>query len=107
MCCLQGNRPHLGVDMSDLVQKILARHDAGEKSVTKIAAAEGVSPGYVYGVLREHRPKRKRKPRERTSEKRRLILGLLAQDIPPPRAAFLADVTPSYVYQLIDQEART
>jgi hypothetical protein len=88
-----------------LIEAILKRHDAGEKNVKAIADAEGVSPGYVYGVLREHRPERKRKPRERTSEKRRLILGLLAQGIPPPRTAFLAQCTPAYVYQLIDQES--
>lgn len=86
-----------------LIEAILARHDGGEH-VADIAALEGVSPGYVYGVLREHRPGRKRKPRERTSELRRFILGLLAQDIKPPRVAFLSECTPAYVYKLIDEE---
>ena len=92
--------------MATLIERILKRHDDGERSVAKIAGAEGVSIGYVYGILREHRPDRKRKPRERTSERRKLILGLLAQDIKPRRVAFLTDCTPAYVYALIDQEAR-
>jgi hypothetical protein len=86
------------------LENILARHDAGELDVAKIAADEGVSIGYAYTALRENRPGRKRKPRERTSEKRRLILGLLAQQIAPPRVAFLAQCTPAYVYKLIAEE---
>jgi hypothetical protein len=91
--------------MTTLIQNILARHDAGERNVAVIAEAESVSPGYVYGILRQHRPDRQRKPRERTSKKRKFILGLLAQGIQPPRVAFLAQCTPTYVYQLIEQEA--
>lgn len=86
------------------LETILSQHDSG-RSVAQIAADTGRSPGYVYMVLREHRPDRQRKPRTRTSEKRRLILGLLAQEVEPTRAAFLARVSASYVYQLIDQES--
>jgi hypothetical protein len=89
--------------MKTLIESILKRHDNGEH-VAVIATAENVSIGYVYGVLRKHRPDRQRKPRERTSERRRFILGLLAQDIRPRRVAFLAQVTPAYVYGLMKQE---
>jgi hypothetical protein len=80
-------------------QSILKRHDHGD-SVSTIAAAESVSFGYVYSTLRQHRPKRPRQRRTRTSEKRKLILGLLAGGIAAPRVAFLASVTPAYVYRL-------
>lgn len=93
----------MGASLNPLTAKILARHDAKE-SVATIADGEDVSFGYVYGVLREHRPDRARQPRTRTSEKRKLILGLLANGILPPRAAFLAECTPAYVYALIKQE---
>lgn len=84
--------------MKTLTEAILTRHDAGERNVAEIATAESVSIGHVYGVLRKHRPDRERKPRERTSERRRFILGLLAQDIRPRRVAFLAQCSPAYVY---------
>jgi hypothetical protein len=89
--------------MSDLIKAILKRHDRGE-TVEQIRQAEGVGFGYVYSVLREHRPERRRQPRTRTSEKRKLILGLLASNIKPPRVAFLAECSPAYVYALMKQE---
>lgn len=89
--------------MNPLVTAILERHDRGE-TVEQIRTAEDVGFGYVYGVLREHRKDRTRKPRTRTSEKRKLILGLLAANIAAPRAAFLASCTPAYVYKLLDEE---
>ncbi len=42
---------------------IVKRCDRGEHP-DAIAEAEGVTLGYVYQILREHRPKRARKPRE-------------------------------------------
>lgn len=90
--------------MSATIEAILKRHDDGENDVMAIAKAEGVGFGYVYTVLREHRPNRPRKPRKRTSKKRKFILGLLARGIRPPRVAFLAECTPAYVYKLMDEE---
>jgi hypothetical protein len=90
--------------MNDLIKAILKRHDRGE-TVEQIRQAEGCGFGYVYAVLREHRPKRKRQPRTRTSEKRKLILGLLAGGIAAPRVAFLAECTPAYVYKLQQETA--
>lgn len=89
--------------MTPLTASILSLSDQGQH-VAAIASSCQVSPGYVYGVLREHRPGRKRKPRERTSEKRRFILGLLAQGIQPPRVAFLAQCSRAYVAILMKQE---
>lgn len=91
--------------MNALAEKILMRHDRGE-DVETIRNAEGVGFGYVYSVLREHRPERKRQPRTRTSAKRKLILGLLTRGIAPPRVAFLAQCSPAYVYKLLDEERR-
>jgi len=90
--------------VTPLLANILSRHDNGEH-VAEIAAAEGVSIGHVYAALRKHRPNRERKPRERTSERRRFILGLLAQDVPPRRVAFLSQVSPAYVYFILKQES--
>lgn len=89
--------------MNPLIAAILERHDNGE-TVEQIRQAEGCGFGYVYAVLREHRPERKRQPRTRTSEKRKLILGLLAGGIAAPRVAFLAECSPAYVYRLLDEE---
>lgn len=88
--------------MNSLASKILARHDA-KQSVQQIATTCQVSFGYVYGILREHRPKRARQPRTRTSEKRKLILGLLAGGIKAPRVAFLASCSAAYVYRLASE----
>ena len=90
--------------MNPLTRSILTRHDRSE-TVATIAANENVSFGYVYGVLREHRPNRPRQPRTRTSERRKLILGLLERGILPPRVAFLARCTPAYVYYIQKEEA--
>lgn len=88
--------------MNPLIAAILTRHDAREP-VAQIAAFLAVSPGYIYGILRQHRPNRLRQPRTRTSEKRKLILGLLARGYHAPRVAFLAGCTPAYVYRLADE----
>ena len=77
---------------------ILLRNDAGEPPAT-IAAAEAVSLGYVYGVLRSERPDRKRKARVTTSDKGRQIRGLAADGHKPKRIAFLCDVSRQYVYR--------
>lgn len=89
--------------MNPLAQRILARHDAGE-DVATIRAGENVSFGFVYSTLRQHRPNRPRQPRTRTSEKRKLILGLLANGIKAPRVAFLAECSNAYIYKLLDEE---
>jgi hypothetical protein len=77
--------------------KILKRHDKGEH-VAEIAAALDVTAGYVYGILREHRPKRRRKPRRSTSDNPRMIAGLFKQDIPPGRIAVVLGVSRAFVY---------
>lgn len=83
-------------------EQVLALHDKG-KHVPAISAELGVTPGYVYGILREDRPKRKRKVRERTSELRTMILGLRAQGIEPARIAFLMQkkCKRQYVYWIL------
>lgn len=80
---------------------ILQRHDAGEL-VAAIATAESCSQGYVYGVLREHRPKRKRKPRKCTSDKPAQIRGLAAT-MKPPRIAVVLGISEAYVYRVLSE----
>lgn len=84
---------------------ILKLHDSG-KHAPEIATLLDVSKGYVYGILREDRPKRKRKPRDRTSRLREMILGLHNQGIPPARIAFLLQRSckRQYVYRVLSEE---
>lgn len=82
-----------------LTDKILTRHDRGEKDVAKIAAALRCSPGHVYSVLREHRPDRARKPRKQTSDVPRMIAGMAKQGFKPPRVAAALGVSRAYVYR--------
>lgn len=89
--------------MTTRLSQILSRHDAHEP-VAAIATACQVSPGYVYGILREHRPDRTRKPRTRTSDKRRMILGLSAQGHKVARVAFLCKVSRTYCYRVIGEQ---
>lgn len=81
-------------DLSD----ILAASDAGEFPAA-IATRLGCSAGHVYGVLRQHRPGRARKPRRRTSEKPEQIRALYLQEIEPLRIAFLLQCSRAYVYR--------
>jgi IS30 family transposase len=83
-------------------EQILTRSDAGE-SVAAISGALDVTPGYVYGVLRTERPRRARKVRDKTSELRRMVLGLAAQKIPPARIAFLLQRSckRQYIYRIL------
>lgn len=89
--------------MTDLLHSILKRHDRGEH-VAEIAAAEDVGFGYVYGILREHRPDRKRKPRERNGEMRKKVLRSLSHGSDVKIADKLG-CTRQYVYK-IRQESK-
>lgn len=88
-----------------LSDSILYLHDRGEHDVAAIAATCQVTPGYVYGVLREHRPNRKRKPRERTGKKRKAVLGLIAQGVKVGKIADRAKCSRAYVHMLINEVA--
>lgn len=81
------------------VDAILTAYDAGT-SVAKTAAIHNVAVGTVYGVLRRHRPDRPRRKRSFHSEKRAMILGLLAQGIKPARVAFLTGCTRQWVHMV-------
>jgi hypothetical protein len=60
--------------MNPIVTKILKLADRGQ-SASDIAAAVSKSPGYVYSVLREHRPDRQRKAHKTRSDNPRMIAG--------------------------------
>lgn len=83
---------------------ILTMSDAGHYP-DAIAEATDVSLGYVHGVLREHRPNRARKPRERTSPLRVKILGLRASGITTKRIAELLanECSRAYVYRVLSE----
>lgn len=82
--------------------QILALADNG-LSVQQIALAANVSPGYVYGILRDHRPARTRKARLRTSKTAPMIRGLHAQGHAPVRIAFLCRCSAAYVYRILGE----
>lgn len=81
-----------------MIDQILKRADKGE-SVAAIATALSVSPGYVYGILREHRPNRPRKARERTSDRPRIIAGLAAQGMAAGRIAKVLGISRAYAHR--------
>jgi len=86
-----------------LIASILVQHDDGERDVAAIASACRVSPGYVYGVLREHRPDRERKPRARTGKKREKVLRLIARGKSAGEIARQVECSRAYVHRLIGE----
>jgi DNA invertase Pin-like site-specific DNA recombinase len=86
--------------MTNHLHTILSLNDAGHTPAA-IAAHLSLSVGTVYAALRAHRPTRPRAPRSRTSEKRAMVLGLVAQGVPVARVAFLQDCSRAYVYKLL------
>lgn len=91
--------------MNPTVVKILKLADA-DHSASEIAAALEVSAGYVYSVLREHRPNRKRKAHKTRSDKPRMIAGLHDQGIPAARIAAVLGVSRAYVYSELGKAGR-
>jgi DNA invertase Pin-like site-specific DNA recombinase len=88
--------------MNHTVIDIVARSDDGQDPA-QIAAALGVSRSWVYKTLRAERPRRKRKARIATSQKRVQIVGLRAQGIKPVRIAQLLGCTRAYVYRVLSE----
>lgn len=89
--------------MTPLSARILLAHDAGLQAA-EIATSEGVSYSHVCGILRRERPGRTRKPRARTSEKPRMVLGLRRQGVSAERIAFLVQVSEQYVYRILAED---
>lgn len=79
---------------------IVRLHDKGQHP-DAIHAGVGGSLTYVYATLREYRPKRKRKPRRRTSAKPDQVKALHKIDTAASEIARLLDVTPAYVYRIL------
>jgi len=88
--------------ITDRLPEILERADRGDP-VETIAADVGLSLGYIYGILRRERPKRERKPRERTSQMPAAVLGLYKRGIKPARIAALKGVSRAYVYRILTE----
>jgi DNA invertase Pin-like site-specific DNA recombinase len=81
------------------IEEILARTDAGQ-DVAMIADALDLSQGYVYGVLREHRPKRKRKTHRQWSHYRDEIVRLAKEEgMNAPEIADELNITRACVYK--------
>lgn len=85
------------------LDEILKRSDRDE-SVASIAVATGKSPGWIYKVLREHRPNRPRKPRKVTSDLPETIRALASEHKPSSIARRLG-VSRAYVYKVLQQAA--
>lgn len=75
-------------------------HDTG-LSAAEIAERLTMPLSTVYSHLRRDRPARRRKPRDRKSEKRAMVLGLHAAGVAPMRIAFLQQVSKQYVYRVL------
>ncbi len=86
------------------LDRILKRCDNGEHP-DAIVAAENVTLGYVYQILREHRPKRARKPREKTSTARAAILFYAMVERLPP-AEIVAKMKGKCSRQLVYRELK-
>lgn len=86
--------------MNPTATKILARHDAG-KDAAAIAATLSVSASYVYSVLREHRPDRKRKAHPKRSDEPGIIVGMFDQGHKPARIAISRGISRAYVYRVL------
>jgi hypothetical protein len=85
------------------VSRIIALSDKG-KFPAEIAAALDIPAGRVYHVLREERPKRERKPRERTSNKRPKVLELHRQgNQAGANCLRAAGVSRAYVYRILGE----
>lgn len=83
-----------------LLPDILARADRGE-SAEAIAAASGLSVGYIYGILRRERPDLPRKRRAATSKVPATVRGMAATGIKAPRIAELLSIKRQYVYRIL------
>lgn len=82
--------------------QIIKLSDA-QKHPDEIAARLNVSISHVHTVLRRERPDRPRKPRTRTSDLRRMIIGLHQQGFKPPRIAFALKCSKAYVYRILNE----
>jgi DNA-binding CsgD family transcriptional regulator len=80
------------------IPKVLALADRS-KSVAEIAVELEISPGYVYSVLREHRPDRPRKAHRTRSDKPSRIAMLHLQGAHPDDIGERLGVSRSYVYR--------
>lgn len=88
-------------DRLDHTAAILSLSDSGEHPQA-IALALTLPAGRVYAVLRQHRPKRTRKPRVCTSDVPEKVRGLrFVCGYEPPRIAALLDVSRAYVYRIL------
>lgn len=93
---------------TDAGRAVLARCDKGEYP-DDIAEAEGVTLGYVYQILREHRPKRARKPREKTSTARAAILFYaMVEKLPPHEivAKMAGKCSRQLIYRILSESGR-
>lgn len=79
---------------------IIRLHDRGQHA-DAIHAAVGGSLTYVYATLREHRPKRERKPRGRTSPKHDQVKALHGIKTKPGEIARLLGVSRAYVHRIL------
>ncbi|MGJ5032341.1 hypothetical protein ACQR1I_36270 [Bradyrhizobium sp. HKCCYLS2038] len=93
-------------EQNPTVAKILKRYDAKQESVQQIADTVGVSLGYVYEVLREHRPGRPRKQHKTRSDNPRMIVGLFDQGIKPAKIAKVLGVSRTYTYRELGKAGR-
>lgn len=83
---------------------ILARHDKGE-SVATISRALSVTPGYVFGILRDERPDRPHGNRGRRKSELRVAIRFhsTVEQMAPARIAEKLGVSRAYVYRILSE----
>lgn len=86
-------------------EQICELSDAGYFLV-QIAGSLGITKGRVYEVLREMRPNRARKPRQRVSLLPAQIKSLHSIGTSAPRIAQLLGVSHAYVYKVLQDERK-
>jgi transposase len=84
--------------MNPTAAAILARYDS-TPDVAAIAEALDVSASYVYSVLREHRPNRKRKVHSKRSDLPSRIMAMHVKGIGAAKIAGKLEISRAYVYR--------
>lgn len=87
-------------------EQICELSDAG-RFPAQIADLLGVTKGRVYDVLRQMRPNRARKPRQRISLLPAQIKSLHSVGTPVPRIAQLLEVSRAYVYKVLQDDRKS
>jgi CRP-like cAMP-binding protein len=85
-------------------EQVLILHDDGT-TAPQIAEALGVTPGYVFGILRDERPNRPHGNRGRRKSELRVAIRFhsTVEQMAPARIAEKLGVSRAYVYRILGE----